>query len=140
MIRIAFVLIVFAAAACTHAGSVTRSQQEQLAVKDSNFVTYGELQADARQGHVSLYDALKSTRPYLLESGGDRGWPWVYLLDPSQELPSPSALNPLSPVTDIRSLERIPTSHVKWLRRYWSTSAPLMYKSKTDWSLVIGLR
>lgn len=140
MRRIAFAIAIVTITACSHTSSATSGQDPQPVVRDSNFVTYDELQADARQGHVFLYDALKSTRPEMLKSAGDRGWPWVYLLDPSQQLAGPSALNPLSPITDIQWLQKIPTAQVKWVRRYRSVSAPLMYKSISDWSLVVALR
>ena len=135
MVRIAFAIVIIASVACSHPSSVRNTQQEPLTARDSNFVTFDELQADVRQGHVFLYDALKSTRPGMLESARDRDWLPVYLLGPTQ----PFDLGRLSPVT-LHSLERVPTGGVKWIRRYRSMSAPMAYRPNTEWLLVVALR
>ena len=140
MTRIASAIILIAAVACRHASSLASSQHPPTIAADSSLISYDELQADAHRGYMNVYDALKSTHPEMLKSSGGRGWPEVFVIHLSDEPPPLSGIHPIPAVTQIRELEKIPTSQVKWIRRYWSISAPLEYKSVSDWSLVVALR
>ena len=138
MLRIALAIVMIAAVACTHPSSLKNTQPQHPEVTDSNFVSAAELEEEIRLGHTFLYDALKSTRPEMLKSAGQRGgpeqrgWPWVYFD------------NPLGfawgPFTNIRELENIQTARVKWIRWYWSTTAPFPYQASTASLLVVALR
>lgn len=133
MARLTLALAILTASmACAHASSNRASEQQAPVETDSNFVTQKELWHDAQAGHAYLYDALESTRPDLLKSNGHFGYPWVYFEYP---------FGAYSVVTDVHWLEKIPTARVKWIRRYWSNTAPIRYKSEAfDWVLVVAYR
>jgi hypothetical protein len=99
--------------ACSHPSSLRNGQTQPVLDVDSNYVSGDELWDDVRQGHTTLYDALRSTRPEILRSGSEGLQ--VYFDNP---------LGFAHCCFRISDLRRISTAQVKWIRRYAPGTAP----------------